>query len=355
MRYKRLNILITADPEIPVPPEHYGGIERIVDILVKGLICRGHKVYLFAHPGSATPAEIIPYNGKKSRSFAHTIQNALQVRRHLDSIGDIDIVHSFSRLAYLLFLAGSKVPKIQSYQRHITPKSIKLGSLLMGKTLSFTACSNFCISPLKRYKNKFKVIPNGVEVEKYNFVASVSTDAPLVFLGRIEKIKGPHIAIEAAKKTGKKLVIAGNHANSGKNYRYFKESILPQCDGKTIKYIGPVNDSQKNQLLGQAQALLFPIMWDEPFGIVMVEALACGTPVIAFNRGAVPEVVSHGKTGFICDPVNKMVEAVENLDKIKRFDCRKLAEKKFSDKIIVNKYENLYYDILKKHEFDDKK
>lgn len=344
---KKLKIIITADPEIPVPPKYYGGIERIIDLLVKGLKKRGHKVYLFAHPESKTSAELIAYQGQRSSFFPDTLKNAVQIKKYFNKIGNIDIVHSFSRLAYLLFLAKTPTAKIQSYQRKITLRSIKLGSLLIGSNLSFTSLSQFCINPLGEYSNKFKVIPNGVEVEKYRFIPEVSSDAPFVFLGRVEEIKGPHIAIKVAKISGKKLIIAGNHAKRGKDWDYFKKDILSQCDGENIKYIGPVNDTQKSQLLGQASALLFPIQWDEPFGIVITEALACGTPVIALRRGAVPEVIQHKQTGFICDSTAQMAEAVKSIDLIKRINCRQQLEKRFSNVVIVDKYEELYYECIK--------
>ncbi len=344
---KKLKVFITVDPEIPVPPKHYGGIERIVGMLAKGLNQRGHKIYLFSHPESQTTAELISFRGRRSCSLGDTFKNAVQVKKYFDKVGNIDIVHSFSRLAYLLFLIKTAVPKIQSYQRKITLRSVKSGNLLMGKNISFTACSRFCINPLGKHDSKFEVVPNGVEMEKYHFVRKVSPRAPLVFLGRVEEIKGADVAIKVARKTGKKLIIAGNHAKAGRDYRYFKEDILPYCDGEKINYIGPVDDSQKNRLLGQASALLFPIQWDEPFGIVMAEALACGTPVIAFRRGAVPEVIQDRQTGFICGSVNQMIEAVKNISLIKRSQCRQAAEENFSDSVITGRYERLYYNIIK--------
>jgi glycosyltransferase involved in cell wall biosynthesis len=235
------------------------------------------------------------------------------------------------------------IPKIQSYQRHVTPRSVLLGNLLAGKSLTFTACSRYCASTAHLIGSQWVIIPNGVPVEKYHFSSSVPSNAPLVFLSRLERIKGVHTAIEVARKTKRELIIAGNHAASGDESAYFYEEILPHCDGKRIRYIGPIGDFQKDEILGNAAALLFPVQWEEPFGIVMVESLACGTPVIAFERGSVPEVIEHGKTGFICHSIDEMVEAVKNIPRIDRGQCRKRVEERFSDKVIVDEYEKLYY------------
>ena len=348
MKNSSLRILMTVDPEIPVPPSYYGGIERIVYLLICALTTRGHEVHLFAHPESKTPAKLICYRGKRSGSLVDTALNALQIRNYIGKMGKVDIIHSFSRLAYLSLLMKTSIPKIQSYQRHITQRSIFLGTILGGETLTFTACSKYCASTANFSDTQLIIIPNGVPLAKYRFNANVPSDAPLVFLGRLERIKGAHTAIEVAKKSGRRLIIAGNHDAFGANYRYFIDEVLPQCDGKMIQYVGQVNDIQKNELLGNSAALLFPVEWDEPFGIVMVEALACGTPVIAFGRGAVGEVIKHRETGFICNTIDEMVDAVRNITFIERLGCRTLTEKYFSDTVIVEKYEQLYNSCIKK-------
>jgi len=341
--HKKLNILITVDPEIPVPPHLYGGIERIVDMLVCGLAERGHQIHLFAHGESKTAAKLIPYCGQRSGSLKDTLINALQIKDYIKEIGGVDIIHSFSRLAYLFFLLKSPIPKIQSYQRYITARSVYLGTLLAGKTLSFTACSRYCAGTADFAGGRWTIIPNGVIIEKYRFHPAVSSDAPLVYLGRIERIKGVHTAIAVSKKTGRRLIIAGNYEQGGKNYSYFSKEILPHCDGERIKYVGAVDDLQKNELLGRAAALLFPIEWGEAFGIVMVEALACGTPVIAFDRAAVREIIKDKVTGFICNSLDEMAEAVKNVVSIERVNCRRQAERYFSGEVITAAYEALYY------------
>ncbi len=339
---RSLRIVITVDPEIPVPPRFYGGIERIVHMLVNGLSARGHDVYLFAHPDSRMQASLVPYRGLRSGSLYDTIRNAAQIARFVYRLPAIDIVHSFSRLAYVAPLLLTRVPVVQSYQRHISSLSVRQGLFLSGGRLRFTACSQFCVDAVASAGGRWEVIPNGVPLSLFHMQEAVSAEAPLVFLGRIEYIKGAHIAIDVARRSGKRLIIAGNHASEGKEYVYFKEHIMPHCDGERIRYIGPVDDLQKNELLGKACALLFPVIWDEPFGIVMAESFACGTPVIALRRGAVPEVVRHGTTGFVCDTPDEMVAAVAAIPSISRSQCRLAAEDTFSDNAVVEKYSAFY-------------
>lgn len=337
---RSIQIAITVDPEIPVPPTHYGGIERIVDMLVRGLIDRGHDVTLFAHPDSNVPCKLEPYPGRKSRSKADLLKNMRHVSLKVFKEG-YDIVHSFGRLAYLLPVLPLQIPKLMSYQRLISARSIEWGQIIARGTLHFTGCSGRLIRSYTENDN-WNVVYNGVPIKAYSFNSEVRDGAPLVYLGRIEEIKGVHLAIKVASLSKRKLIIAGNVPNEPKHKLYFQSKIAPHIDGKKIQYMGPVSDDQKNELLGNAAALLMPILWDEPFGIVMSEALACGTPVIGLNRGSVPEVVQNGINGFVCESVDEMVEAVNYIKNINRTLCRQIMERKFSDIAIVNEYEKLY-------------
>lgn len=341
----RLRIALTVDPEIPVPPRFYGGIERIVDMLVRGLLQRGHEVVLFANPASTVACELAPYPGRKSQSKADTIANMWHVCRAIQR-GHFDVVHSFSRLAYLLPLLPLSIPKIMSYQRAITPRSVWLGNLLSRGSLTFTGCGAHLIEPWRSRPN-FRVIYNGVPLEKYRSVRCLDANhAPLIYLGRIEEIKGVHLAIEVAQRSGRSLLIAGNVPREQHHRRYFAERIQPKIDGESVVYVGEVDDAQKNQFLGRAAAMLMPLMWEEPFGIVMTEALACGTPVIGLRRGSLPEIVEDGVNGFVCDSVAAMVAAVGRLGEIDRGECRRVAEARFSDRVIVACYERLYMELV---------
>jgi glycosyltransferase involved in cell wall biosynthesis len=339
-----LRVAITVDPEIPVPPRFYGGIERIADLLVRGLMLRGHDVTLFANPESQISCRLLPYPGLKSRNKIDTVANMWHVSKAIQR-GHFDVVHSFARLAYLTLLLPLRIPKIMSYQRGVSPRSVRLGTLISRGTLRFTACAAHLIRQWQSNPH-FHVIYNGVSLETYRCIERVEPDAPLVYLGRVEEIKGVHLAIEAAKKSGRRLIIAGNVPPAEHHLRYFDEQIQPHIDGKTVEYVGAVDDVGKNRLLGRSAAMLMPLLWEEPFGIVMAEALACGTPVIGLRRGSLPEIVQHGVNGFVCDTVEEMLAAIDRLPEIDRRDCRRVAEEKFSDRVIVEAYERLYREVV---------
>jgi glycosyltransferase involved in cell wall biosynthesis len=272
--------------------------------------------------------------------------------RHVSSQlrnGRYDVVHSFGRLAYLLPVLPLRLPKIMSYQRAISPRSIRAGELMSHGTLHFTGCSQHLI---RRWNGKLNwhVVYNGVPLPSYRARYEVPADAPLAFLGRVERIKGAHLAIEVAQRTGRRLRIAGNVPAEPEHQAYFREQILPHVDGKNIEYIGPVDDAAKNELLGHSAALLMPVLWEEPFGIVMAEALACGTPVIGLRRGSVPEVVQEGVTGFVCESVDEMVAAVSRIAAIDRRACRAACAQKFSDSAITDAYLEIYSALINRGE-----
>lgn len=333
-----MRIALTADPEIPVPPRHYGGIERIVDMLARDLAKRGHEVTLFSHPASECPVPRVAWPGADSLSRIDTVRNAATLARHVTA-GHFDIVHSFSRIAYMMPILPLPVPKIMTYQRAITPRSVRLGHTLSRGTLAFTAISDWMMRDVAGIGHWY-MIPNGVPLDTYTFVPDVSERAPLVFLGRIEEIKGPDLAIEIARRAGRQLIIAGNISDE---HRPWAEAhVLAHVDGETIRYIGSVDDAQKNALLGGAAAMLMPIVWDEPFGIVMAEAMACGTPVVGLRRGAVPEVVEDGITGFVRDNVDGLVAAVHHLSGIDRANCRARVVQLYSAEAVVERYLGVY-------------
>ena len=338
-----MRIAVTVDPYIPVPPVHYGGIERVVDFLVRGLVERGHEVTLFAHPESRTRARLVPYGVAPHRGRTERAMELWQVGSKLWTLrNELDMVHSFGRLAALLpILPLRSLPKLQSYQREIPREGVRRAHRLAGDSLGFTACSASMYSG-KSLPGHWTTIPNGVDVNAYTFVPEVPPDAPLVFLGRIERIKGAHNAIEIARASGRRLVIAGNVVRSGPDASYFDDEIAPAIDGDRVRYVGPVDDEQKNALLGGAGAVLMPIEWEEPFGIVMVEAMACGTPVVAFDRGSAREIVRDGINGFTTNDRRTAVEAVERLASLSRAEVRRDAEVRFGSDAIVSSYERLY-------------
>ncbi|BAY33448.1 group 1 glycosyl transferase [Nostoc carneum NIES-2107] len=337
-----MRILLTADPELPVPPKLYGGIERIVDLLVTGLQSRGHKVGLVAHSDSTSSAtQLFPWQGKRSQNKFDVVKNTITLWSAVQQFQP-DVIHSFSRVFYLLPLLRSRLPKVMSYQRYPSHRTTSWGVKLAQDSLTFTGCSDYICHVGQTAGGVWHTIHNCVDLEKYTFQPTVAADAPLVFLSRVERIKGAHTAIAIARKTGRRLIIAGNHSTDGEAGQYWQEEIVPHLSKDGIEYIGSINDAQKNELLGQAAAMIVPIEWEEPFGIVFAEALACGTPIISSPRGALPEIVRHGIDGYLINSIEEGVVAVQQLPIIERYKCRQRAENCFSSDVILNQYESLY-------------
>lgn len=256
------------------------------------------------------------------------------------------VVQSFSRLLYLTPLLFRRTPKVESYQRFPGGWQIPFAASLAGPSLIYTGCSEFIAKMGRRHGGVWRAIPNFVSTDFYRFEPRVSANAPLVFLSRVEREKGAHLAIEIAKKTGRQLLVAGNYAEEGPQRQYWDEVIKPELGRNGIEYVGPVGDEAKRKLLGEAAAMIVPIQWDEPFGIVFAEALACGTPVITCPRGALPEIVRHGVEGFFMHDVEQGCRAVVELGAIDRRACRTRAEQAFSTAAVVPQYQALYDELL---------
>jgi glycosyltransferase involved in cell wall biosynthesis len=340
-----MRILLAADPMLPVPPAGYGGIERIVDSLAGELRARGHVVGLVAKAGSACPADaFFPWPGENVGSPLHTARNALALASAARRFRP-DLVHSFARLAYLLGVLPSRLPKIMSYQRHVSVPQIRRALLLArAGSLRFTGCSEFIAARGRAGGGEWTAVPNFIDPARIDFVPSVPDDAPLLFLSRIETIKAPDLAIAIARRAGRRLLVAGNHAASGPEGEFFRREIEPALGRDGVEWVGEVGDTRKNELLGRSAALLVPIRWDEPFGIVFAEALAAGTPVVTCARGALPEIIRPGVTGFFIpgEDVAAGAGAVRRLPELDRAACRADAETRFSLRACADRYLALY-------------
>jgi glycosyltransferase involved in cell wall biosynthesis len=338
-----MRILLTVDPEIPVPPTIYGGIERIADALVRALMKAGHEVALIAREGSTCPANrLVTWPGKSSQSRLDTLRNAWCLAGAMRAFQP-EVIHSFSRLAYLLPYLRGKCRLVMSYQREPSLRTVRLSARLAAPgVLTFTGCSEYIAGRGRRAGGLWRAIPNFVDTDRLTFRSAVADDAPLVFLSRIESIKGAALAIAIARRAGARLLIAGNHADAGAEADYWHQQVAPEIGKDGIEYVGPVDDVQKNELLGRARAMLVPIQWNEPFGIVFAEALACGTPVISCPRGALPEIVRNGREGFLVETLEEGADAVRRLDAIDRAACRDRAERHFSVNAVVGRYVELY-------------
>lgn len=332
-----MRILLTVDPDIQVPPRTYGGIERIADMLVRTFMKAGHDVALIAREGSTCPAtQSFFWPGKATFGNTWLLAHAVRIFKP-------DVIHSFSRLAYLLPHLRGKRPIVMSYQREPSLRTVRMAARLARRDiLTFTGCSEYIAGRGRRAGGRWQAIPNFVDTERMTFRPTVPDDAPLVFLSRVESIKGATLAIAIARACGTRLIIAGNHAESGPEADYWHQKIKPEIGRDGIEYVGPVDDAQKDRLLGQAKAMVVPIQWNEPFGIVFAEALACGTPVISCAAGALPEIVRPGREGFLIKTVEEGRDAVRRIAEIDRAACRDRAERNFSVTAVAGRYIELY-------------
>ena len=339
-----MRLLLTADPEIEVPPRLYGGIERIVDVLVRRLRDAGHTVGLVARSGSQCPTDdFFAWPGSSSLSRRDTVLNTIALSRAVRTFKP-DVVHSFSRIAYLLPLLRGRIPLVMSFQREPTPRTVGLAVRLAAPgRITFTGCSEYIARRGRAAGGEWHGIPNFADTEGLSLGAVVPDGAPLVFLSRVEEIKGAHWAIEIARRTGRRLIIAGNHSDrDDPEGRFWREKIAPEIGKGGIEYVGPVDDVQKNALLGAARAMVVPIQWDEPFGIVFAESLACGAPVVSCPRGALPEIVRPGVDGFLIESIEEGCAAVERVETLDRAECRRRAVDHFSADAVVKRYVDLY-------------
>jgi glycosyltransferase involved in cell wall biosynthesis len=339
-----MRILLVMDPFIRVPPAHYGGIERVVADLAAGLSRSGHAITLWAAPGSEVHGRVEPFGREGEWTRWSNVRNAAKLAaRFLSRPGRFDVVHNFGRLAYLTPILPRNLAKVQTYMRTVNPENMATARRLGARRLHYTAVSAAIRDTGRPGGGDWSVIYNCAVPDRYPFVAGTDPlRAPLVFLGRLDRCKGAHHAITVAERLQRPLVIAGNISPLAHEQEYFTREVEPRVDGRLVSYIGPVNDEQKKQLLGSAAAMLLPIEWEEPFPVVLPEAMLCGTPLIAFRRGGVPEGIEHGHSGFLCDDVDEMTALVGRLGEIDRRIVRAEAERRFSDRAIVGDYERLY-------------
>jgi glycosyltransferase involved in cell wall biosynthesis len=338
-----MRIALVAPPFIPVPPKNYGGTELFVANLACGLQRRGFEVVVYTNGASTIdtekrwlyPTPEWPIKGEIYANMRELNHTSWAVS---DAAGDCDIIHlnSVAGLSFSRFVGSSFVYTI--HHPHIEELSEFYGYY---PDVHFVTISDFQLRqerlPLLR------TIHHGIDISLYDF--QPRKQDYLVFLGRIAPIKGTHLAIQVAKATGLPLKIAGEVQPMFREY--FETCIKPEIDGKFIEFVGEADLQAKNELLGNARALLFPIQWDEPFGLVMVEAMACGTPVLALPGGAVEEVVAPGVSGFICSSVADMAEKVVSLPgSIRPAAVRKYAEDSFSLGAMVDQYVTLYREIM---------
>lgn len=330
-----------------VPPKTYGGTERVVHALTEELVKRGHEVTLFASGDSVTSAKLVSVfpNSireagikKTSEKQAIGMMNAGLAFQEQDQF---DIIHHHAGLNALAAANISPTPVIIT--QHGNLNNISRQTLRLFRKPYLVSISN---SQKRREPglNYFGTVYNGLEMDDYPF--SPRAGSYLLFVGRISPEKAPHLAIEAASKTGLPLIIAAKLDEADREY-YIKK-VKPFLS-KDIRWIGEVSLKERNELYSRALAFLHPATWEEPFGLTLIEAMACGTPVIAFNKGAIPEIILNKKTGFIVNDFQEMISAIKQIEKISRYSCRDHARNKFSAKKMTDGYEDLYRRVVEEN------
>src|SRR5215217_9573353 len=321
-----------APPWIPVPAPAYGGIEEVVRLLCIGLAANGHEVTLFAPPGSDSCAEVVPVleathpdEIQKAQFEADHVARAFAAIEAASERGAaFDVIHDHVGHTALAMANRVAVPLVHTLHGPFDEDARRFYAQ-HGLKARIVAISQAQLDAAPTAMGGGRVVPNPIDCSEWPYRAE--KDDFLLWIGRMSPDKGPHRAITAAREAGAPLVLAGP-VQPGQE-AFFAEEVEPQLGGDGIDYIGEADAERKRDLYQRARALLMPIRWPEPFGLVMVEALACGTPVIAFPEGSAPEVVEHGETGFIVDDEDAMAAAVKQLDEIDPAACRRTCEERF--------------------------
>lgn len=329
-----------------VPPPAYGGIELVVSLLTDELVRRGHDVTLFASGDSITSATLESVHPRALRLDStvkeYGIYEMLQLSKVYEKAGEFDIIHSHVGCAALSYSRLVKTPTVHTLHGIFTPDNEKMFSY--ARTQPYVSISNSQRED-RLNLNCVATVYNGIDPATYKFYQQPDNPPYLAFLGRMSPEKGAHLAIEIAKASGWHLKMAGKVDTVDREY--FEQEIKPHIDGQQIEYLGEANHAQKSVLMGGAVATLFPITWREPFGLVMIESMVTGTPVIAMKLGSTPEVIVHGKTGFLCESVAECIAAIEPARELDRSACRQHAVDRFSVQTMVDGYEAVYQQILK--------
>jgi glycosyltransferase involved in cell wall biosynthesis len=343
-----MRIGLIAPPWTPVPPPLYGGIELVVDELARGFSAAGHDVVLFTTGDSTCPVErryVLPEaEGMRIGAAVPELRHALAAYAALD---DCDVIHDHTVAGPLLAAgAPSGVPVVTTVHGPLGEDLVPLYRAMAGRA-SIIAISHAQHRPAPEVAVT-AVIHHGIEAANFPVGdGRGDSDGPYcLFLGRMAPDKGAHRAIDAARRVGMRLLMAAKMREASE-IRYFTEEVEPLL-GPDAVYLGEVPHERKLELLGSASALLFPIRWNEPFGLVMLEAMACGTPVLAFPEGAAPEVVEDGRTGFLCEDEAHMARALDGIAAIDRADSRAAVEGYFSTVRMVDDHLALFTSLVER-------
>jgi glycosyltransferase involved in cell wall biosynthesis len=345
----RLRIAMLAPPWIAVPPPAYGGIEAVVHLLCEGLVDRGHDVTLFAAPGSQSSGNVLsplemPHEqeiGEGLHEADHVGSCFQEVARAAAEGSPYDVIHDHCGSVALVTAPFVGTPVVHTvhgpfvgdmlpfYRRH-------------GRNATIVGLSRDQLSRAPMQTHGAHVVPNPIDARTWPL--RTEKDDYVLWIGRMSPDKGPDRAIDAARDADVPIVLAGPVQPGQEDY--FRHAVEPHLDGERVRYLGQVAFHDKGRLFAGARALLMPIRWPEPFGMVMIEALACGTPVIAFPEGAAPEIVEDGRTGYLVGDEHEMADGIADTGRIDRCACRQDALDRFDVPRVVERYEDAYRDAI---------
>ncbi|MFH2018528.1 MAG: glycosyltransferase family 4 protein [bacterium] len=334
-----MKIAVLAPVAWRTPPRHYGPWEQIAWSTAEGLIDQGHDVTLFATGDSQTRAKlesVCAQGWEEDSSVDPKVAECLHIGHLMAQAAQFDLIHNHFDFHPLIFASVIATPIVTTIHGFSSPKILAVYEKY-NKNSHYISISNSDRNSRLEY---LATVYNGIETEQFNFCPTPGEY--LLFFGRIHPDKGTAEAIEISKRSGRPLLIAGIIQDQ----KYFAEKIEPHLDNRQVTYLGPVGYDRRSELLGQAYALLHPINFAEPFGLSVVEAMCCGTPVIAFKRGAMSELIVHGKTGYLVQDVSEALDVLNQVKQLDRKDCREQVLKKFSRKQMVDGYLQAYQKIL---------
>jgi glycosyltransferase involved in cell wall biosynthesis len=340
-----MHVAMVAPPWFNIPPEAYGGVEQVVADLTQTLVARGHRVTLFGAGRDDTSATFVrtyeePPSERLGDPLPEVIHAAMAARLLTDM--DVDIVHDHT-LAGPLTAASRGTPTVATMHG---PMDGELADYYreFGEHVALVAISN-----AQRVQapdlNWVGTVYNGIDVATFPF--QEAKEDWVLFVGRFNPDKGPHVAIDAARAAGRRIFLAGK-VNEPAEEEYFEQEIRPRL-GKDATYIGEIDATRKRELYPNAACLLFPVAWEEPFGMVMIEAMACGTPVVALECGSVPEVIVDGTTGVICDIAEELPAAIAKAQRLRPADCRSHVARHFDLANMADGYEAVYRQLMVDH------
>jgi glycosyltransferase involved in cell wall biosynthesis len=321
------------------PPRHYGPWEQVTSLLTEALVARGVDVTLFATKDSRTAGKlhgVCPAPYSEDPTIDAKVWEMLHVAHVFEQAGEFDLIHNQADFVPLAFSRLVGTPMVTTIHGFSSERILPAYKAYEDR-VHFVAISQANRHPDLHYA---ATIHHGIPLEDFPFDSKGSED--LLFFGRIHPDKGAAEAITAAHRSGRKLIMAG----IVQDQNYYKEYVAPALDDRSVVYLGPVGGTSRAKTLGAARALLHLINFDEPFGLSVVEALACGTPVIAFNRGSMSELIDDGVTGFLVDSLDSTVEAIDRIDEIDRAVCRAAVSARFTVDLMADRYLSLYRSIL---------